>query len=45
MSIESIDTTFYDLFGIMTLEQYDDREVQVFIKRESLKVGEKLIMN
>ncbi|CAG8540829.1 13705_t:CDS:2 [Funneliformis mosseae] len=34
VSIESTTNKFCDLFDAVTVEQYDDREVQVFVRRE-----------
>ncbi|CAG8850336.1 46299_t:CDS:1, partial [Gigaspora margarita] len=37
MSIESESNQFFDLFDTVTFEQYEDREVKVFIRREKSK--------
>ncbi|RGB33126.1 hypothetical protein C1646_743545 [Rhizophagus diaphanus] len=34
VSIEAIDNKFFDLFDAITLGQYNDREVKVFIRQE-----------
>ena len=34
VSIESTNNQFFDLFDTMTLGQYNDREVKVFIRQE-----------
>ncbi len=34
MSIESITNKFCDLFDAVTVEQYDDRKMQVFIRKK-----------
>jgi hypothetical protein len=34
VSIKSTDNQFKDLFDVMTSGQYNDREVQVFVRRE-----------
>ena len=44
VSIEPTNNQFSDLFEAITFGQYIDREVQVFVRREKLKTGEKLTM-
>ena len=42
VSIESTNNQFSDLFNAVTLEEYGDREVEVFIKQEKSESWKKV---